>query len=53
MMHEFSPDETRRWDAWQRAYAISARRSDLACRAGAIALMTAALVALVIGLLQR
>ncbi|HTM04562.1 MAG TPA: hypothetical protein VL173_13720 [Vicinamibacterales bacterium] len=41
----FSLEQTHRWEAWQRASAVSARRSDRICRAVAAALFLALLVA--------
>jgi len=52
-MYEFSPDEERRWNAWQRANALSARRSDLICRAVSVIMLAATLSALVVALWQR
>lgn len=44
-MSEFSPDEARRWDAWQRANAISARRSDRFVQYVGVTLLAAAVLA--------
>ena len=52
-MHEFSPDENRRWTAWQHANGISARRSDLICRLCGVTMLAATSVALVVALWQR
>ena len=47
-MPEFSPDEARRWDAWQRANAITARRSERFLRDAGIALLSGLLIVLAI-----
>ena len=52
-MHEFSPDETRRWDTWQRANAVRAKRSDRICRMAGVMVFTATLVALAIAVWLR
>jgi hypothetical protein len=44
----FSPEQTRRWDAWQQANAVSARRSDRICRAVAAVLFLALLIAVAV-----
>jgi hypothetical protein len=49
-MHEFSPEDACRWDAWQRANARSAQRSDRRCRIVGIVMCTATLVALAIAM---
>jgi hypothetical protein len=52
-MHEFSPDEARRWDAWQRANALSARRTDRIRRGVGVIVLAAALVALALAVWLR
>jgi len=52
-MHEFSPDEAHRWDAWQRANALSARHSDRICRLLGAALFATTLFALAIAIWLR
>jgi type IV secretory pathway component VirB8 len=52
-MHEFSPDEARRWDAWQRANVRSERRRDHLCRVVGAAVFAALLVALAIAVWLR
>ena len=42
---EFSPEQARRWDAWQQAAAVSAQRSDRICRTVAAVLLLALLIA--------
>jgi hypothetical protein len=46
LMHEFTPEEARRWDAWQRAGALSARRSDRICRLAGTTIFLAIAMAL-------
>ena len=45
-MHEFSPEEARRWDAWQRGSARSARRTDRIVQVVRLLVFAAVLVAL-------
>jgi hypothetical protein len=45
-MHEFTPDESRRWDAWQQSHAISIRRNDRVARLFGLTMLTATLIAL-------
>jgi hypothetical protein len=47
-MPEFSPDQTRRWDAWQSANAISERHSERRARDAGLALISVALIALAV-----
>ena len=49
-MHEYSPDEARRWDDWRHAYAVSARRSDIIARAFGMSVLTATLIALAVAM---
>ena len=51
-MHEFTPEQTARWNAWQQANAVSARRSDRAARWVGATMLAAALAAVVIALLR-
>ena len=43
-MHEFTPEQACRWDAWQNANAVSARRSDRVARLFAFTMLTATLM---------
>jgi hypothetical protein len=45
MMPDFSPDQARRWEAWQHANAISARRTDRICGVVASTVAVALLIA--------
>jgi hypothetical protein len=47
-MYEFSTDEARRWDTWQQANALNARRSDVICRILAVAVLATLFIALAI-----
>ena len=49
-MSEFSPVERRRWEAWQRASELSARRSERLMRYSGLAVLGAALIGLAIAL---
>ena len=51
-MHEFTPEQTARWDAWQRANAVSARRSDRAARLLGMTLLAATLAMTVVAMLR-
>jgi hypothetical protein len=47
-MHEFTLDQARRWDAWQRASALSAQRCDRMCRVCGMGMLAATLIAALI-----
>lgn len=51
-MREFTPDETDRWDAWQHANAVSARRADRVARLVGVTLLAATLTAVAVAMLQ-
>ena len=46
-MNVFTPDENRRWNAWQDAYVISAKRGDDIARFFAAAMLTSTVVAVI------
>ena len=50
MTHEFSPDEARRWDAWQTATAIGARRGDLIAQMFGLFMLAAVLTVCAVAL---
>jgi type IV secretory pathway component VirB8 len=50
MQHEFSPDEARRWDAWQQAKAASARRSDRIAHLFGVTMLAATLTAVAVAM---
>ena len=52
-MQNFSPDEARRWDTWQAANAVSARRSDRLSRLSGVVLFSAVTIALAVALWMR
>lgn len=52
MMHDFTPDESRRWDAWRQTNAVSAQRTDRIVRGIAIVLFAMMLIGLGIALSQ-
>jgi hypothetical protein len=52
-MHEFTAEETRRWQAWQQANVIVAQRTDHMARLFAMAMLASTLAAVVITLLRR
>jgi hypothetical protein len=52
-MAEFTPDEARRWAAWERANAESARRTDRIVRVVGITMVAATLIALAVALWLR
>lgn len=49
-MSEFSPDETRRWDAWRRANALKARRGDRLLLDIGLTVVSATLIGLALAL---
>lgn len=49
-MHDFTPEELRRWDMWQQAGAISMRRSERLARLFGFAMLTAATGAVVVAM---
>ena len=49
----FTPEQARRWDAWQRANAESAHRSDRICQTVAAVLFLALLIATVVAAARR
>ena len=51
-MHGFTPEETARWDAWQHANTVSARRSDRVVRLFAVTLLAGLLTAVAVAMLQ-
>ncbi len=52
MTHDFTPDESRRWDAWRRANATGAHRTDGIVRGIAIVLFAMMLIGLGVALSQ-
>jgi type IV secretory pathway component VirB8 len=50
MTNEFTADQTRRWDEWQRANAASARRTDVIFRVVGIVLFAAVALALAVAI---
>ena len=52
-MHEFTPDQTRRWNVWQQANVVAARRSDVIARMVAVTALTMTVVAVLLALWQR
>ena len=51
-MDEFTPAQAIRWDAWQHANAISARRSDRVARLFSLTLLAATLAAVAVAMLR-
>lgn len=49
-MQDFTAEQATRWDAWQHANAISARRSDRVARLFGFTMLAAALTAVAIAL---
>jgi hypothetical protein len=49
-MHEFTAEQANRWDAWQHANAISARRSDRVARLFGFTMLAATLTALAVAM---
>jgi hypothetical protein len=49
-MHEFTPEQAARWDAWQHAYRISARRSDLIARVFGVTLLASTFTAVAVAM---
>jgi hypothetical protein len=49
-MHEFTPDEARRWNAWQQANAVSARRGGRLAGLFGLAMLTAMFAAVALAL---
>ena len=47
-MDEFTREQAARWDAWQRANVLSARRSDRLARLVGVALLAATLTAVAV-----
>ena len=50
MLDDFTPEQTLRWDAWQRAYAISAQRTDHVVRLLSLVVLAAMVTAVVIAI---
>lgn len=49
-MHQFTPEQAVRWDAWQSANAVSARRSDGIARLFGFTMLAAILTGLAVAL---
>ena len=49
-MPEFTSEQTARWDAWQSANAVSARRSDRVARIFGLTLLAATLTAVAVAM---
>lgn len=49
-MHQFTPEQAVRWDAWQSANALSARRSDGIARLFGFTMLAAILTGLAVAL---
>ena len=49
-MNEFTPDENRRWNAWQDAAVVSARQGENIARFFGAAMLTLAVVAVIIAM---
>jgi hypothetical protein len=49
-MHEFTAEQAIRWDDWQNANAISARRSDRVARLFGLTMMAATLAAVAVAM---
>lgn len=49
-MHDFTPEQAGRWDAWQQANAVSARHSDRVARLFGLALMAATLTGVAVAM---
>ena len=49
-MHEFTPEQAVRWDAWQNANAVSTRRSDRVARLFGVTMLAATLTAVVVAM---
>jgi hypothetical protein len=52
-MQQLTPDQVRRWDAWQRANELTFRRTDRMCRIVAFGVLAAILLNFVIALWYR
>jgi hypothetical protein len=50
MQQEFSPDEARRWEVWQHANAVDARRSDRIARFFGVTMLVATLTAVAVAM---
>ena len=51
-MHEFTPEQAIRWDVWQHANAVSARRSDRVVRLFGLTLLAGTLAAVAVAMLR-
>ena len=49
-MSQFTPEQTVRWEAWQQANAVSARRSDRVARLFGLVLLAGTLAALAVAI---
>jgi hypothetical protein len=49
-VHDFTPEQAGRWDAWQQGNAVSARHSDRVARLFSATLMAATLTAIAVAI---